>query len=158
MSSDDSDGDKEDDTYSDTDSGRSEMENRDISNHNYTASQHDSVPNTGDALTQIQQQLKKQQALEKRGRERQRHRRDKKKRLRADIRRYDATLQDLRQARKALDDRMIVIDIAHQHSWDIARRYVENEWPVRNKHLREAIAEAKKEADSKKEKDFRHSC
>ena len=51
-----------------------------------------------------------------------------------------------------LDDRLTVIDIAHQHNWDVARRYVEKERPIKNKNLREAIEELKKEADAKKEK------
>ena len=51
-----------------------------------------------------------------------------------------------------LDDRLTVIDIAHQHNWDVARRYVEKEKPVKNKNLREAIEESKKEAEVKKDK------
>ena len=95
-----------------------------------------------DTLRRLQQQLHEQQQAEKRGRQRQRKKRDKKKRFEADLRRYDATVENLRRARKILDDRMTVIDIAHQHNWDVARRYVEKEKPVKNKHLGEAIAEA----------------
>ena len=69
-----------------------------------------------------------------------------------DIRRFDSTLSDLRKARRMLDDRLTVIDIAHQHNWDVARRYVEKERPVKNKNLREAIEESKKEAEVKKDK------
>lgn len=72
--------------------------------------------------------------------------------MRADLRCFDVTLEDLRAARKTLDDRLMVIDIAHQHNLDVARRYVEKERPIKNKSLREAIAELKKEVDAKKEK------
>ena len=78
--------------------------------------------------------------------------RQRKRRRSIDLRRFDSTLEDLRRARRTLDDRMLVIDIAHQHSWDVARRYVEKERPIKNNNLREAIAESKKEADTKKDK------
>ena len=47
---------------------------------------------------------------------------------------------------------MDVINITHQHNWDVARQYIDKERLVCYKDLQEAIAEAKKEADAKKEK------
>ena len=95
----------------------------------------------------------KSQRQERRSREKERRVQASKRRRRsADLRRFDNMRVDLRKARKTLDDRLVVIDIAHQHNWDVARRYVEKEKPIRNKNLKEAIEESKKEADSKKDK------
>ena len=44
----------------------------------------------------------------------------------------------------------MVIDIAHQHNWDVARRYMEKERPVRNKNLRERSRSRKRRLTPKK--------
>ena len=113
---------------------------------------------TEDVFNGLRGTFRHQQESQERGRRRQRQQRQREKRLQMDLRRYDSTLEDLRRARKALDDRMAVIDIAHQHSWDVARHYVEKEKPIRNKNLREAIAEAKKEGEGReREKEIRQT-
>ena len=105
-----------------------------------------------DSISGLQGVLCQQQEILERGCKRQRHKRRKEKCFHTDLRRYDTTIEDIRRARKILDDRMLAIDIAHQHSWDVARRYVEKEKPVRNKNLHKAIAEAKKDEEAKKDK------
>ena len=65
---------------------------------------------------------------------------------------YNEAIEKLNKARHNMDKRMTVIDVVHRYNWDVAQRFQDKRQPVKDKDLKAALEEAKKEADSKKEK------
>ena len=88
---------------------------------------------------------------DKNRREKRRQKREQKRRER-DMDDYDEAIEKLNKARHIMERKMAVIDMAHRYNWDVAQRFHDKRQPVKDRDLKAALEEAKKDAEAKKEK------